>query len=120
RRRGRVELHERPRDLAEELVRHPDDAAIDDRGMLDQRVLDLGRIDVHSGRKDQVRAPIAEEQEPFLVQPADVADRYEIAAPAGGRLGRRAVVVESVAGMRLDVDGALAARRQLSSVLVEY
>src|SRR5690606_24150276 len=63
--------------------------------------------------------PITEEQEAVAVEAADIADRREVAAPARGRFGRGASVLEAIAGVRFDVDRAFAARRKLAAFVVE-
>ena len=56
-------------------MRDADDGDVVHRGVPDQHVLDLARVDVHAARDDHVRHAVGEEQVALVVDVADVAER---------------------------------------------
>ena len=88
----RLDAGEQP--LAEFVVGNAEHRAVAHAVHADQRVLDLGRIDVDAARDHHVALAVAQEQIAVLVEVADVADADEaVAAGLGARLGL-AVIVE--------------------------
>jgi hypothetical protein len=102
-RAGGIELDD-GRDLLAPLgVRDPDDAAVRDRGVLEQRGLDLRGVHVDAPADDHVRSPVAEIEIARGIQVADVAEGEEISAATLGRLLRVALVLEARARPEVDV-----------------
>src|SRR5271166_337936 len=112
--------HDGVHPLTHALVGQPDDGGVEDVGVLDQRRLHLGRVDVHPAAQDEVGAAVRDEEVAVLVEPADVAGREVVAAiGTGGLLGVPAVG-ELVAAHRRDVDPTdLARTERLVAVVAE-
>src|SRR5690606_34489113 len=110
-------LHERDDDLPPVLVGDADDDDVADRRVLQQRVLDLGRVDVDAAGDDEVGAAVAHVEPAVLVEVPEVAGRVEVAAHGGRGLLRVPVVLET--GLPARVDQAGLPRRQLRAVRVE-
>src|SRR5947207_2112079 len=72
---ARAQLDHREHLLTPFRVRDPDDGDVGDRGMLEQRGVHLGRVDVHTARDDEVGGAVGEEQETVVVEIAQVAER---------------------------------------------
>ena len=90
--RFRLDAGKQP--LAEFVVGDAEHRAVAHAVHADQRVLDLGRIDVDAARDHHVALAVAQEQIAVGVEIADVADADEaVAAGLGARLGL-AVIVE--------------------------
>ena len=70
-----VRLHHGLDLFAHLLVRHAEHRDVGDRGMGDQHVLGLLRVDVHAARDDHVALAVGEIQKTFGVEIADVAER---------------------------------------------
>src|SRR5690606_20599439 len=104
-------------DLPPVLVGDADDDDVADRRVLQQRVLDLGRVDVDAAGDDEVGAAVAHVEPAVLVEVPEVAGRVEVAAHGGRGLLRVPVVLET--GLPARVDQAGLPRRQLRAVRVE-
>ena len=70
--------------VAPVLVGEADDAAAPHRGVLLQRRLDLGRVDVGAPRQDHVLEPVAEVEVAVLVEVAAVAEGLPAPLPPAG------------------------------------
>ena len=103
--------------LAEVVVGQADHRARAHVGVLLQRGLDLGGVDVGAAAQDHVGEPVAEVEEAVVVEPADVAERLP-AALAGAGLGADVAVAGRVARGGAQPHLALLARRQLVAVVV--
>src|SRR6266540_6797521 len=79
------------------VVRHAEYRYIPDLGMVDELVLDLGRVDVDAAGDDHVDFAIAQVQIAVLVEVADVADRRVFAALGPRGLVRVLVVLQAAA-----------------------
>ena len=79
-RRSRRPHDRRVHDLAPLLRRDPEHRDVIDLGMLLQRRLDLGGVDVHAAGDDHVGLTVADVQVALVVPVRDVADRMEVAA----------------------------------------
>ena len=86
--------------------------------MLEQHVVDLGRVDVAAAEDDEVGAAVGEEEVAVVVDVPDVAQGEVVAAVR--RLGLVAVleVLEAPDVGRLEVDRADRAGRELVAVVV--
>ncbi len=85
------------------VVGDAEHGGIGHRLVLDQHLLDLGRVDVDPTRDDHVGGPVGQEHPPVFVHPADVADGVG-AGLEEGRLGLlRGVVVLEHLGAELVV-----------------
>src|SRR6186997_1567898 len=78
--------------LAPVVVGHAEDGGVLDLGMAVERVLDLGRVDIDPARDDHVPLPVADVDEPLLVEVRDVA-HAEPVAPASLARGVGVLVV---------------------------
>ena len=98
--------------LAPLLVGQPDHRAVAHRGVLHQRLLDLGRVDVEAAGDDHVLQAVDDEQVALVVEVADVAG--VVPAEARGRGGRLRVLVVAGHHERAAHDdlAALAGRQQ--------
>ena len=104
--------------VAQVLVGQPDHRARPHGGVLLERRLDLGRVDVGAAAQDHVGEPVAEVEEPVGVEPARRRRATPIRPPAPGPRRRRS---GSSASSRVDGPQphlALLARRDLGAVLV--
>ena len=88
-------LDHREHGLAPLLVGDADHGHVGDGRVLEQHGVDLGRVDVHAAGDDQVGRAVGEEQEPVLVDAADVAEREVVAAIGAVGLVRVAEVLEA-------------------------
>ena len=120
RRRARAvgQLHRRLHLLAPLLVGDPEHGDVGHRRVLDERLLDLGRVDVHAARDDHVGGPVGEEHEAVLVDVADVAHREGAGRKVGGvGLLLGLVVLEDLVGDQVvGVERADLARREALAV----
>ena len=81
-----VELEDGGDPLAPLVVGQADDRAVEDRGVGQQGLLDLGRVDVEPAGDDHVLEPVDDVQVAVVVQVADVAG--VMPAVPGGLGGR--------------------------------
>src|SRR5215831_639066 len=98
--------------FAEFLMRHANDGHVEYRGMHDENIFDLLRVDVHATGDDRVGDPVGEEEIALLVEVADVPE----GAPTLGVEGFRRldwVVVVLERPPSLEPDGARLAWWQL-------
>ena len=75
--------------LAQHLVRDAEHGAVGDGGVLEQRGLDLGAVDVLAAADDHVLGAVGDEDEAFVVEQRDVAGAQptafdELSAVASG------------------------------------
>ena len=76
------------------VVRHPDRGRVADRVVFEQHRVDLGGVDVHATRDDEVRAAVGEEEEAVLIEVPEVAEGEVVAPERRLGLGLVAVVLE--------------------------
>ena len=99
-------------------VGQPDHDDVGDAGVVDQRVLDLGREDVGPAGDDEVRAAVGDVEEAVVVERAEVAGAGEPVV-GDGQADRAAEVVVEPAGRPAQEDLADLAGRQVVAVVVE-
>ena len=80
---ARLQLDHRHYSLAPFLVGHPDRGHVSDRWVLEEHGVDLGRVDVHAARNDQIGTAVGQEQVAVMVHVAHVAEG-EVLPPVGG------------------------------------
>src|SRR5712691_5575485 len=92
---ARLELKLGVHALAPVLVGDAEDGGVEDLRMPVERVLDLGRVDIHARRDDHVALPVAYVIEALGVHPGYIAHRVPIVpADLPRRLGVLVVLVE--------------------------
>ena len=113
-------LHHGLHRFAPLLVGHADGGDVTHRGVLQEHGVDLGRVDVHAARDDEVGGAVGEVEVSLVVHVAHVAQCEVVAAERPGRLLRVAVVVELRCGGRLQEDQADLARGEVVAGLVGH
>ena len=102
--------------FAEIGVGHADHGGVGDGGMAQQHALDLGRVDVHAARQDEIGAPVAEIEKALRVDMAEIAVGRPAARVIGGLRLVRCVVIGERRREAGEPDAADLARRQFRPV----
>ena len=104
--------------MAQHRVGHTDDGDLGDVGMLEQRALDLDRVDVVAPAQHHVLLPVDDEQVALVVETTEITREHPAVAPrAGGAVG--VVVVRAPARGQLERDLAHLTGRHLALQLVD-